>query len=260
MPTSGQAGRPGPGHHEDRDDRLAGRSATAAMISRVTSSAQGRNGTMNTTVMASISSAAPSRRSDRPYCSALALATTSTGSRQPPGPASLSAAPPGCLPTVPAPAARPLRRPRRPGCPGRRRWSAPRPAVPAGAGCDDTTATMSNISSSVPVRITTAWWNSASTANSPASIVAVCEDAARRPAPVRPGLQGHDGQQQGADAGGLSLAPTKAIERGHRNGPTVARTAARWSASTCLVSNHDHAGSASDTFISPVVPGCHGTT
>jgi len=48
---------------------------------------------------------------------------------------------------------------------------------------------MSNISSSVPARITTAWWNSASTANSPASIVAVCEDATRRPAPVRPAFK-----------------------------------------------------------------------
>jgi hypothetical protein len=159
---------------------------------------------MNTTVIASISSAAPSRRSDRPYCPALALATTSTGSRRPPGPASLSAAPPGCLPTVPAPAARPLRRPRRPGCPGRRRWPAPRPAVPAGVGCDGTTATMSDISSSVPARITTAWWNSASTANSPACIVAVCEDAARRPAPVRPAFKA---------AMGSSRAPKQAACR-----------------------------------------------
>ena len=30
---------------------------------------------------------------------------------------------------------------------------------------------------------------------------------------------------------GLSLAPTKAIERGHRNGATDTRAAARWSAS-----------------------------
>ncbi len=30
---------------------------------------------------------------------------------------------------------------------------------------------------------------------------------------------------------GLSLAPTKAIDRGHRNGATDTRAAARWSAS-----------------------------
>ena len=38
----------------------------------------------------------------------------------------------------------------------------------------------------VPARITPAWWNSASTATSPAAIAAVCEEAARRPALVRP--------------------------------------------------------------------------
>ncbi len=42
------------------------------------------------------------------------------------------------------------------------------------------------MSSRVSARITPAWWNSASTAASPAAIAAVCEDAARRPAPVRP--------------------------------------------------------------------------
>ena len=81
MPTSDRLADPAPAIMKTAMTGLAGRSATAAIISRVTSSAQGRNGTMNTTVMASISSAAPSRRSDRPYCSALALATTSTGSR-----------------------------------------------------------------------------------------------------------------------------------------------------------------------------------
>ena len=57
---------------------------------------------------------------------------------------------------------------------------------PAGAGWAEITAATSNISSSVPARITPAWWNSASTAVSPAASAAVCEDAARRPAPVRP--------------------------------------------------------------------------
>jgi len=57
---------------------------------------------------------------------------------------------------------------------------------PAGAGCEDITAATSNISSSVPARITPAWWTRASTAVSRAAIAAVCEDAARRPAPVRP--------------------------------------------------------------------------
>jgi hypothetical protein len=186
---------------------------------------------MNTTVIASISVAAPSRRSDRPYCPALALATTSTGSRRPPGPASLSAAPPGCLPTVPAPAARPLGRPRRPGCPGRRRWSAPRPAVPAGPAA-----------TTPPRRCRTS--PPACRRGSPPLVERRLDGQlaglhrrgvrGRRPAPGTgtAGLQGRDGQQQGADAGGLSLAPARAIERGHRNGPAVARIAARWSAST----------------------------
>jgi hypothetical protein len=44
---------------------------------------------------------------------------------------------------------------------------------PAGTGWDDSKAPMPNMSSSVPARITPAWWNSASTGVSPAASAAV---------------------------------------------------------------------------------------
>ena len=165
---------------------LPGLPATAALISRATSSAQVANGGMNTAMTASTSSATASRRSDRPHCSALALATTSTGF-----PTAACAGKPARSAAwvstdssgTSSPAASQASATKMPGPPALVSTAIRRPA---GAGCDDTTAATANISSSVAARITPAWWNSASTAVSPAASAAVCEDAARRPALVRP--------------------------------------------------------------------------
>ena len=141
---------------------------------------------MNTTMIASTSSAAPRRRSDRPYCAAVALATMSTGfpvAAWAGKPSRSAASVPSDSSGTSSPAASHASATRMPGPPPLVSTATRRPA---GAGCDDTTAATSNISSSVLARITPAWWNSASTAGSPAAIAAVCEDAARRPAPVRP--------------------------------------------------------------------------
>ena len=158
----------------------------AAAISRATSSARVTIGGMKTTMIASTSSAAPSRRSDRPYCSALALATTSTGfptAAWAGRPARSAAWVSSDNSGTSSPAASQASATRMPGPPPLVSTATRRPA---GTGWAEITAATSNISSSVPARITPAWWNSASTAASPAASAAVCEDAARRPAPVRP--------------------------------------------------------------------------
>ena len=128
---------------------LAGRPAAAAVISRAKLSAQAPNGGMNTAMIASISSAAPSRRSARPYCPAVALATTSTGfptaawgGRPARSAAWVSSDSSGTS----SPAASQASATRMPGPPPLVSTPTRRPA---GAGCDDTTAATSNISSSV---------------------------------------------------------------------------------------------------------------
>ena len=57
---------------------------------------------------------------------------------------------------------------------------------PDGSPWLDSSVATSNISSRVSVRMTPVWRNSASTAVSPDEMAAVCDDAARTPAPVRP--------------------------------------------------------------------------
>ena len=131
---------------------LAGRAAAAAVISRATSSAAVTNGGMYTVMIASISPAAPSRRSACPYCSAVALATTSTGflveacgGRPARSAAWVSSDSSGTS----SPAASHASATRMPGPPPLVSTATRRPA---GVGCVDMTATMSNISSSVPAR------------------------------------------------------------------------------------------------------------
>ena len=148
---------------------------------------------MKTTMIASTSSAAPSKRRDRPYCSALALATTSTGF---PTAAWASQAgvqrrlgvvgqfrhqQPGCFAGVGDQDARPS-------AVGQHRDPPSRGCGLGGDHGGDVEHVLQ-----VPARITPAWWNSASTAASPAASAAVCEDAARRPGAGTAGLHRHDG-------------------------------------------------------------------
>ena len=190
MPAADRLAGAGPAVRKTAMTGLAGRAlfitGAAAAISRATSSASVANGGMYTAMIASISSAAPSRRSARPYCAAVALATTSTGFRTAAcggRPARNAAWVPSDSSGTSRPAASQASATRIPGPPPLVSTATRRPA---GTGWADSTAATSNISSSVPARMTPAWWNSASTATSPAASAAVCEDAARRPAPVRP--------------------------------------------------------------------------
>ena len=163
-----------------------GRSRAAAAISRDTSSARVRKGGMNTTMTASTSSASPRSRNEAPYCSALALATMSTGF--------LTDASAGKLARradwvtsessgTRSPAASQASATKIPGPPPLVRTATRRPES---RERPDMTRATSKSSSSVSALMTPAWRNSASTAGSPAARAAVCEEAARRPEPDRP--------------------------------------------------------------------------
>ena len=104
---------------------------------------------MKTTMIASTSSAAPSRRSDRPYCPALALATTSTGfptAAWAGRPARSAAWVSSDSSGTSSPAASQASATRMPGPPPLVSTATRRPA---GAGWAEITAATSNISSSV---------------------------------------------------------------------------------------------------------------